>query len=397
MSELRERFDRIGRRARQVAAVAGVLTAAGALLDRGTFYQAWLVSFLYWLALPLGSLALVMLHHLTGGSWGLAIRRLLEASMRTLPVFVLLFLPLAFGLRDLYPWSDPAAVAADPVLQAKAPYLNTGSFLLRAALYFGLWIGLSTLLNRMSARYDRSGDRAQVRRMRAVSGPGIVVYALCVTFASVDWAMSLEPHWFSTIYGVMFVVGQGLATLAFAVVVSAWLSRREPFSRWLTADHFHDLGKLLFAFVMLWAYVAFSQYLIIWSANLSEETPWYVHRTGHGWDAVAKALVALHFALPFLALLSRRAKRNVAVLARIALGLLALRLVDLYWLVIPAFHPDGVQLHWLHLTTPVALGGLWISLFVGQLKGRPLISLQDAHLEAALEAGADLPHAGGAA
>jgi hypothetical protein len=306
MTDLRARFERIQRIGRLVAAVAGLLTLVGAFLDRGAFFQGWLIGFLYWLALPLGSMALVMLHHMTGGSWGLAVRRLLEASMRTLPVFVLLFLPLVLGMGDLYEWSHPDAVAADPVLQAKQPYLNVPFFLARAALYFALWIGIGTILNRMSAQYDRTGDRRQVRRMRAVSGPGILVYGMGMTFAAVDWAMSLEPHWFSTIYGVMFIVGQGLATLAFAIIVSARLSRHAPFDRWLSADHFHDLGKLLFAFVMLWAYVAYSQYLIIWSANLAEETPWYVHRTGHGWDLVAIALVMLHFVLPFLVLLSRR-------------------------------------------------------------------------------------------
>ncbi len=385
MSELRERFERIQKLALMTAIGAGVLTAIGLFIDREVFYQAWLIGFLYWLALPLGSLALVMLHHMTGGSWGFAIRRLLEASMRTLPVFALLFLPIVLGMHELYEWTHADEVAHDPVLQAKAPYLNTSFFLVRAVLYFALWITLATVLNKMSERYDRTGDRRQVRRMRAVSGPGIVAYGMGMTFASVDWAMSLEPHWFSTIYGVMFIVGQGLATLAFAVIVSAWLSRQEPFGRWITADHFHDLGKLLFAFVMLWAYVAFSQYLIIWSGNLAEETPWYVHRTGHGWDTVAKVLVGLHFVLPFAVLLSRRAKRNVAVLSKVALVIFLLRLVDLFWLVIPAFHPDGLYLHWLYLTAPVAIGGLWVWLFVGQLKGRPLISLQDASLEGALE------------
>ena len=385
MSELRERFERIQKLALMTAIGAGVLTAIGLFIDREVFYQAWLIGFLYWLALPLGSLALVMLHHMTGGSWGFAIRRLLEASMRTLPVFALLFLPIVLGMHELYEWTHADEVAHDPVLQAKAPYLNTSFFLVRAVLYFALWITLATVLNKMSERYDRTGDRRQVRRMRAVSGPGIVAYGMGMTFASVDWAMSLEPHWFSTIYGVMFIVGQGLATLAFAVIVSAWLSRQEPFGRWITADHFHDLGKLLFAFVMLWAYVAFSQYLIIWSGNLAEETPWYVHRTGHGWDTVAKVLVGLHFVLPFAVLLSRRAKRNVAVLSKVALVIFLLRLVDLFWLVIPAFHPDGLYLHWLYLTAPVAIGGLWVWLFVAQLKGRPLISLQDASLEGALE------------
>ena len=394
MSDLRSRFDAIERRARAVGIGAGLLTGLGALLDPDAFFQSWLIAFLFWLALPLGSLALVMLHHMTGGAWGLAIRRLLEASMRTLPAFALLFLPIALGMGRLYEWTHADAVAQDPVLQAKAPYLNTGFFLIRAAAYFGLWIGLARLLNRMSERYDRTGERTQVRRMRAVSGPGIVAYGMGMTFASVDWAMSLEPHWFSTIYGVMFIVGQGLATLAFAIVVSAWLSRQAPFDRWLKPDHFHDLGKLLFAFVMLWAYVAFSQFLIIWSGNLAEETPWYVNRgvggagLANGWNLVALALVVLHFFLPFLVLLSRRAKRNVAVLSKIALGIFCLRLVDLIWLIAPAFHPGGLHLHWLYLVAPVAVGGLWVSLFVRQLKGRPLISLQDAHLEGALEGSA---------
>jgi len=221
--------------------------------------------------------------------------------------------------------------------------------------------------------------------MRAVSGPGVVVYGLCVTFASVDWVMSLEAHWFSTIYGMIFIVGQALTTMAFAIVVAAWLARREPFSRWLNAGHFHDLGKLLFAFVMLWAYVAYSQFLIIWMGNLTEETPWYVKRSAHGWEAIGMALVALHFALPFLVLLSRRIKRNPRALAGVALALLGLRLLDHYWLILPAFHPEALTIHWLHVAAPAAIGALWLAFFVMQLKGRPLISLQDASLEESLE------------
>ena len=395
MSDLRASLERLQRKALVVGAAAGALTMAGLFLDSAVFYQAWLVAFLYWSALPLGSLALVMLHHLTGGSWGLAVRRLFEASLRTLPLFACLFLPIFAGRHDLYPWSQPGAAEHDALLAAKAPYLNVPFFMARAGLYFAVWIGLSVILNRISARYDRSGDRRHVRRLRALSGPGLALWGIAVTFSAVDWAMSLEPHWFSTIYGVMFIVGQGLATLAFTIVVSAWLFRRAPFDRWLTADHFHDLGKLLFAFVMLWAYVAYSQYLIIWSGNLAEETPWYVHRTGHGWDELALVLVGLHFALPFLVLLSRRVKRNPALLAKVALLLLVLRLVDLYWLVLPAFYPDGFRLHWLHVTTPLAIGGVWVSLFIGELKGRPLLSLQDAALEGALEGGGVAAKAGG--
>jgi hypothetical protein len=263
-------------------------------------------------------------------------------------------------------------------------------FLGRAALCFTVWLVLSIALNRLSARHDRTGSPRLVKRMRFLSGPGLALYALTMTFAAVDWVMSLEPHWFSTIYGLMFVVGQGLATLAFAITASAWLSRREPFSRWLSADHFHDIGKLMFAFVLLWAYVAYSQYLIVWSANLAEETPWYLHRSGPGWRPVAMFLIAFHFALPFLVLLSRKVKRTVPLLAAVALLLLAMRFVDLVWLIVPAFHPEALHLSWLDLAAPVAMGGLWVGLFVGQLKGRPLISLHDARLHGELE----LPVAG---
>lgn len=387
---LRQRFNRAQRIALGVGVVAGAAIAYGYTLDRTLFLQSWLLGFLYWIALPLGSLALVMLHHMTGGSWGFAIRRLLEASMRTLPLFVLLFVPIALGIHELYEWSDADVVAHDPVLQHKAAYLNTTGFLIRAGVYFAIWIALAWRLNGLSSRYDEVGSPKLVHKMRVVAGPGIALYGLALTFAAIDWAMSLEPHWFSTIYGVMFLIGQALTTLAFSIAVSAWISRREPFTRWFKPDHFHDLGKLMFAFVMLWAYVAFSQFLIIWSANAAEETPWYIKRTAGGWDRIALANIVFHFALPFAVLLSRAAKRNVKVLASIALFLLALRLLDLFWLVVPAFsHGEPrdahFEFHWMYLATPLAIGGFWLAFFVQQLKGRPLVSLQDARLESALE------------
>ena len=387
---LRERFNFAQRVFFGVAAVAALAAAFGFVQNRAVFFESWLLGFLFWLALPLGSLALVMLHHITGGSWGFAIRRLLEASMRTLPVLALFFVPIALGMHELYAWSHADVVAADPALQQKSSYLQPQFFLIRAALYFAIWAGLAWRLNGLAARNDQLGSEKLKRKMRIVSGPGIALYGFSLTFAAVDWAMSLEPHWFSTIYGVMFIVGQVLATLAFSIATSAWLSRREPFTRWMKADYYHDLGKLMFAFVLLWAYVAYSQYLIIWSANLSEETPWYLHRATGGWERIALFLIVFHFALPFCALLSRKTKRNSKLLAAIAVFLLALRFVDLYWLVIPAFHPGELHFHWLYVATPVAMGGVWLGVFVQQLKGRPLISLQDAKLETLLE-GASAP------
>ena len=378
-------LDRFRQRALAVGAVAAVAAIAGAILDPESFFRAYLFAWLYWIGLGLGSLAIVMLHHMTGGSWGFAVRRLLESGMRTLPLLAILFLPIALGMERLYPWTDEVAVASDPLLRHKQAYLNAPFFLGRAAGFFALWIGSAAILLHLAARKDRTGDRKHENRARMLSGPLIAVYGVSMTFAAIDWAMSLEPHWFSTMYGVIFVVGQVLTTLAFAIVVASWLQHREPFKRWISADHFHDLGNLMFAFVLLWAYTSFSQFLIIWSGNVSEETPWYLARTHGGWQAVALALVLLHFAVPFLLLLWRRIKRDTGVLPYVALLILAMRFVDVFWLVGPAFHPEGFSIHWLDFACPIAIGGLWLALFARNLKGRPLISLQDANLVEQLE------------
>jgi hypothetical protein len=242
---------------------------------------------------------------------------------------------------------------------------------------------------RFGNRLDRDNDKTVALRMRTVAAPGLALYVVALTLASVDWVMSLEPHWFSTLYGLIFVVGQGLATFAFAIVVSAWLARREPFSRWLRPDHFHDLGKLQFAFVFLWAYLAYSQYLIVWTGNLAEETPWYLHRSSHGWQVVAIFLIGLHFALPFAVLLMRKVKRTPRMLAAVAGWLLLMRLVDLYWLIVPAFHQEGLYLSWMDLSAPLALGALWLAAFAHQLARRPLESARDAGLLAASADGAE--------
>jgi hypothetical protein len=376
---------RIQRAAFLVAGAGAVLLAIGAFVDRERFYQAYLCAYLYVLGPLVGSLAIVMLHNLTGGGWGFAIRRLLEAALRTLPAMALLFVPIVFGLHTLFEWTHADAVAADPVLQHKAAYLNVPFFLARAALYFVLWVGLGRFLVRVSARYDRTLSVKALRRMKVASGFGLVVYVLTTTFASFDWSMSLEPHWFSTIYGMHALVGQGLSTLCLAILGAAWLARHEPFSRWLAPRHFHDLGNLTMAFVMLWAYVSFSQFLIIWSGNLPEENVWYLKRLGHGWQAIALVLVLLHFAVPFVILLVRRSKQNARILARIAAALLVLRWLDHYWLVAPAFQGAELAPHWLDLVAPVTLGALVVGLCVNNLHGRPLVSLQDAKLLGQLE------------
>lgn len=396
-TDTRAAFERGQKRALTIGGLALLLALVGAFLDADQLLRSWLFAFLFWLGLSLGSLAIVLLHHATGGSWGFAIRRLLEAGMRTLPLMAAFFVPILLGVRHLYPWAAEGAAEHDHLLAHKAPYLNVPFFAIRAAIYFAIWIGLTAVMTGLTGKQDRSGHPSWERRMRVLAGPGLAAYGLTMTFAAVDWSMSLEPHWFSTIYGVLFIVGQALATISFAILGATWLAHRDPFRRFISRGHFHDLGNLTFAFVMLWAYVSFSQYLIIWSGNLAEETPWYLHRLGHGWQGVAMVLLAFHFAIPLAVLLARKTKRNARVLAIVAGGLLVMRLVDLYWLVAPAFHPDSLSFHWLDPVAVAAMGGLWFAYYVRQLKGRPLVSLQDASLQALLDAPADRPDRGDAA
>jgi len=379
-------LDALRQRSLIVGVIGLVAAAAGAFFSPGQFFHAYLLAYLFWLAAALGGLALTMLQHLSGGGWGVVLRRTFEAAARTLPWMALLFVPLVFGLRDLYPWTDTAMVAEDPILREKALYLNTPFFLARAAVCFAVWIGLALWLTRWSAEQDRTGDPALAVRMRNTSAIGMVLYFITMTVAAIDWAMSLEPHWFSTMYGFLFVIGQALMGLSIAIVVARRLSREAPMSSVFNAGHFHDFGKLLFAFTMVWAYLSFSQFLIIWSANLPEEIPWYQHRTSHGWEYIGLALVAFHFAVPFIVLLSRRSKRNAAILAGMALWLIVARFLDLFFMIGPEAYTNGLGFHWLDVAAPVGLGGVWVALFLSNLKSRPLLPLRDAGLENALHA-----------
>jgi hypothetical protein len=379
-------WEKFPSRAFAISGVMAGLSLIGALFDASQFFRSYLTAYLFVIGFPLGCLALLMLHHLVGGEWGFMIQRMLEAGVRTLPLMGLLFLPLIAGMSELYLWTKADAVAGDPLLQQKTAYLNAPFFIFRAALYFTIWIGMGYLLTAWSLQLDRGTDVAPARRLQALSGPGLVLYALTVTFAAVDWAMSLEPHWYSTIYGMMFMLGYGLSALAFAIVVLFLLSDREPLSRALSADHFHDLGNLLFALVMFWAYLSYSQYLIIWMENLKEEIPWYLHRTAGGWLAVAILLVLGQFALPFFLLLCRVNKRAAGALAGVALLVLIMRWVDVFWLVTPAFHPHGFYFHWLDITILLAIGALWGALFVRCVQKYSLLPSYDRRAVATMTA-----------
>lgn len=374
------------RRRALLAGGAGLIASlAGAITSPGQFYHSYLLAYLFWLAAALGGLALTMLQHMSGGGWGIMLRRILESAARTLPWMAVLFLPIAIGATHLYPWTDAAAVAADHVLQEKSAYLNLPFFYARAVVYFVIWCSFAYFLTRWSAEQDATGSAVAQRRMRAMSAIGLVVYALTMTFAAIDWGMSLEPHWFSTMYGFLFIGGQALMALSVAIIVVRRLSREAPMAGVYNAGHLHDFGKLLFAFTMLWAYLSFSQFLIIWSANLPEEIPWYLHRMHGGWEAIGIGLMACHFAVPFLVLISRKSKRNLTVLAGMAGWMIAMRYLDLFYIIGPEAYPDGLRVHWLDLATVVGIGGIWVSAFASNLKTRPLLPVGDPELANALK------------
>lgn len=376
------------RRTAAAIGVAGlVLCAVGYAASHEQFFRSYLMAYVFWSGVALGSLAWLMVQHLSGGAWGVVSRRVFEAASRTVPFMALLFVPLLFGVRELYLWARPEVVALDPALQFKSTYLNVPFFVVRAVLYFVIWSGLAWMLSAWSLRQDREPDQALALRMQRLSGGGLVLYAVTVLFMSVDWMMSIDPHWFSTIYGILFMGGQGLSSMAFAIAVLVLLARTEPMSRVIGPSHLHDLGKLLLAFVMLWAYFNFSQFLIIWSGNLPEEIPWYLARLRGGWEWVSLLLVVGHFALPFLLLLNRDLKRTGRTVATIAVLIIVMRLVDVFWLLGPEHGQELVQVHWLDIVAPVALGGVWIALFLWQLGTRPLLPLGEPTLQEAIAHG----------
>ncbi len=374
-------LDRIGTLALGVGVAGAVLLVVGFFLWPERFFRSYLVGHLFWLGIALGSLALVMVQHLSGGAWGLAARRVFEAASRTLPALALLFVPVALGLGSLYEWTHEEVVREDPLLLHKAPYLDGTFWIVRAAVYFAIWIGLAYFINRYSARQDAAPAVGWTKKLKVVSAPGLVLYVFSISFASFDWIMSLEPHWFSTMYGVWLLGGHGISALAFLIVVTGWLVKREPMAAVYRKVHFHDWGKLMLAFTLLWTYFSLSQFLIIWSANLPEEVIWYEHRLTGGWQYVAISLALLHFAAPFLLLLSRDLKRDTKRLVPVAVLLLVMHWVDYYWNVMPAFSKGDFTLHVLDLLAPIALGGLWVWLFVRELRKRPLLPVGDPYLE----------------
>ena len=398
------RLQRLQQPALGLAGIGLLAALAGLFLDRGEFWRAYLFAWLFCVEIGRGGLGLALLHRVAGGRWSADVRPIAESAAMTLPWLGLLFLPLLLGLSTLYPWADSGQVVASEFLQQKSVWLNVPFFVARTLLYFAVWIGLAFGLRRLSQAEATGGSAELSARLSRLGALGMILYFVTATFAAFDWMMSLEPAWFSSIYGLHFLAGQAVAGISLGVLGlaagpppslpqnggGAVLSPNDPHSadkaatvpspQWgglgwgsEAVQSFNDLGNLLLASVMIWAYFAFSQFLIIWSANIPEEAVWYVHRSRGGWQWVAIGLVVLHFALPFALLLSRSLKRNPQALAWLAGLLFCVRGLDIFWLIVPAFHPDGVFFHWLYPALLVGMAGGWLALFVREWqKSRPL-------------------------
>lgn len=375
-----------------VLGAVGLLgSLAGFFLAPDYFFRAGLVGCVFWVGISLGCLAISMVGHLSGGDWQVVIRRVLEASARVLPVpLVFLFLLfLAGGMSHLYEWADPGKVQADHVLQLKQAYLNPTAFYIRQLIYAVIWIGLAYWLSHLSRRQDQTQDLSLISRMKMISAPGLIIYVLSLTFASVDWLMSLQPHWFSTIFGFYLVASQGLAGFAFLIVIALLLSRSGAMEGIYQPRHFHDWGKLMFAFVMIWMYFSYSQWLITWAGNLPEEISFFLARIHGSFGAITLLIVLFHFVVPFSLLLSRDLKRNGRTLVLVAGGLLLMRWVELFWQVEPAFHEQHVAYYWLYVAVPLLIGGVWLFFFSKALSSRPLLPIHDPYLPEAI---ADVHH-----
>jgi hypothetical protein len=408
-----------------VGAAGTLLCLLGVFLDPQQFFFAYLIAFLYWTGIALGGLVIWMLHNLTGGAWGALIRRILEAGSRTLPLLALFFVPVALGMPYVYLWVNPQQATAHQaelfeqklipgdalpefqhvllekrvlperekhLLKHKAPFLNLPFFLVRTAIYFVVWIVLAFFLNRLSSSQDRQASEDVDRKMRGISGPGLAIYALTMTLAAIDWIMSLEPLWWSTIFGALVATGQLLPALAFAVLIAAWLSRRGPLAELASPTAWNDLGSLLLAFVMLWSYMMFSQLLLIYSGALVEEIPWYTIRSAGGWQWLGLGLALFYFLLPFLVLLSRDFKREPRRLAVVAALILFMSFVHQVWMVGPVFSPGRFYLSWMTIAALAATGGFWLSFLGWQLRSRPLVPVHDSSVPDALHLREELRH-----
>jgi hypothetical protein len=388
-TELESDIKSLRTKAVALGVIGLILTIAGAFLDKDQFFRSYLWAYVFWVGISVGCLAWLMVQYLSGGAWGVMIRRVAESAAQTIPMWLVLFVPIIIGIPILYgnSWANPAIVAHDPVLQHKAPFLNVNFFILRGFIYLGGWSFLSWFLNKWSDREDREGGVIPRQTMAKVAAPGLIFHAFAVTFMATDWVMSVNADWFSTMFGLLFIAGQALSSMSFMVCVLVMLSGFKPMSELLTKRHMHDLGKLMLATTMLFAYFSFSQFLITWAGNLPDEIPWYKHRLSGGWESLGLFLVIGHFALPFALLLSSDLKKNFKMLRRVAVMIIVMRMIGVFWETVPEFFPTQIHISWMDFTAPIGLGGVWLAFFLTNLLKRPLIPANNPNLEGALAHG----------
>jgi hypothetical protein len=380
---------KIAQRSLVIGGVFAVISVVLAFVRPDEFYRAYLLGFMCWLGVALGSMAILMIRHLTGGGWGTIIRRILGAAMRTLPLLALLFIPLIFGIRRLYIWAQPLANIQDKHLrehleQITQTYLTVNGFIIRAIFYFAVWNVLSFLLSKWSKETDRPHAPDNSGRFKAVSGPGLILYGFTISFAAIDWIMSLDPSWISTIFGLIILIGEVLSAMCFAVVVERILFTYKPMSELLKPDFVHDHGKWMLTFIMVWAYFSFSQWLIIWAGNLPSEITFYLKRLSGGWGSIGLILVLFHFAIPFATLLSRPFKRNIRKLVWVAVWLILMRYLDLFWIIEPNFSKT-LTVTIADIVVPIAIGGIWLWYFFRNLASLPLLPAYDTDVHEVLE------------
>jgi hypothetical protein len=379
-------------RAQVPALVIGVLGLVGALAgyfgNHADFYKAWLPAFVFWFQIAAGALAVLMLQYVTGGEWGILVRRPLGAAARTVPLFILFAIPIAIGLGHIYIWANPEVVAHDSLLRQKSVYLNPTAWIIRSLVYFALWSLWAWRVRMLSLKFYKDRSPYVELARRKWSAAGLLMIVLTLTLASVDWVMSLEPKWYSSMFGLSFTIGSGLSAFAFVTFFLTLLSRNEAMEDILRPNHFRDLGNLMLAFTMLWAYMNFSQFLLVWYGNIKEETPYYVTRMHGGWGVMAAVLIIFHFFLPFTMLLMRNIKDRPQTIAVVTIIILAMRFVDIYWLVGPAYYGEHFHFSWITPFAFLGIGGLWLFAFIAQLKGQTIIPIHETWVDEAIREGA---------
>jgi hypothetical protein len=346
------------------------------------FFVSYLTSFMFWLSLGLGGLFFVLIQHGTRAGWSIVVRRIAENWMAVLPILGLLVVPVFVGQSEMYHWVHPAE--DDLILQKKAGYFDQGFYMARSIAVVVIWTLLASALYRWSTRQDKTGDTALSHKMRWWAPLGYVAFAITTTIAAIDWMMSLDPHWYSTIFGVYYFAGTVMASGAAITLSAMAIQKTGVLKEAITTEHYHDLGKWTFAFVVFWAYIALSQFLLIWYANIPEETIWYGHRAAHGWEYLTMFLPIAHFLIPFFFLMSRHIKRKKPLLALGAAWILFSHYVDLFWLIQPAVHVDHFSIHIADLLCLVGLGGIAIGAFAWFTMRSPTTPVNDPRLSESL-------------